>query len=86
MASEAAALGTSEPAAAGRNSPRQSARPLSYIRNRAAAPLLKMPSGVKTDLAATRADLAAVRVEIRWLFAFNAALLLLANARAYGLL
>ena len=50
------------------------------------APLLKMPSDVKTDLATTRADLAAVRVEMRWLFAFNAALLLLANARAYGLL
>lgn len=47
---------------------------------------MKMPSDVKTDLAAARADLAAVRVEMRWMFAFNAALLLLANARAYGLL
>ena len=45
-----------------------------------------MPSDVKAELAAAKTDLAAMRVEMRWLFAFNAALLLLVAARVYGLL
>ena len=45
-----------------------------------------MHSDVKADLAAAKTDLAAMRVEMRWMFAFLAALLVLANARAYGLL
>ena len=86
MASEAAALGLR-----GRRQRNETLRGnrtgrCRISRNRAAAPLLKMPPEVKTDLAAAKADLAAVRVEMRWLFAFLTALLLLANARAYGLL
>ena len=43
-------------------------------------------TATKGDLAAVKADLAALRSEVRWMFGFQAALILAIAARLFGII